>query len=203
MAKTGGPQRQRPGKRLVGKTLRHGRVAPSQKRLLTALDHGPPVTVPPEIFAPAQRDGGWGPFSETFLRMNEVSLRALDVREELTATSAGVSLRLAPAGQVGAIPLRSAQTGSIAGGLIIIPRFGWAGVGQVLGEIDWYTAPQFLDEPLVPGSGREVPPWVLAGPVIARLRNLLQSMKRGYSDMEAVVQRRVAEFSGLDIDLSR
>jgi hypothetical protein len=34
--------------------------------------------------------------------------------------------------------------------------------------------------PLVPGSGREVPPWVLAGPVLARLRALLDTLKRGF-----------------------
>jgi 5-methylcytosine-specific restriction endonuclease McrBC regulatory subunit McrC len=39
--------------------------------------------------------------------------------------------------------------------------------------------------PLVPGSGREVPPWVLAGPVIARLRALLEQLKRGFDFKEA------------------
>jgi 5-methylcytosine-specific restriction endonuclease McrBC regulatory subunit McrC len=120
--------------------------------------------------------------------MNESSLQALDVRAELAASSVGMSVRLVPAGRAGAIPLRSAQSGNVMGGFVVRPRFGWAGVGRVLGEIGWYAAPEFLDAPLVPGSGREVPPWVLAGPVIARLGNLLRSMRRGYSDMEAVLQ---------------
>ncbi|MBU1395776.1 MAG: McrC family protein [Gammaproteobacteria bacterium] len=38
----------------------------------------------------------------------------------------------------------------------------------------------FLDLPLVPGSGREVPPWVLAGPVIRRLKDLLEHLRPGY-----------------------
>jgi McrBC 5-methylcytosine restriction system component len=164
-------------------------VAPAQKLLLTATDHGHPVTVPPAAFAPEQRGGGWGLFSEIFLRMNETSLRALDVRAELAAGPGGASVRLVPAGRAGAVPLRSAQNGNVAGGLVVRPRFGWAGVGRVLSEIGWYTAPEFLDAPLVPGSGREVPPWVLAGPVLARLADLLHSMRRGYSDIEAVVQR--------------
>jgi 5-methylcytosine-specific restriction endonuclease McrBC regulatory subunit McrC len=42
--------------------------------------------------------------------------------------------------------------------------------------------------PLVPGSGREVPPWVLAGPVIARLRALLEQLKRGFDFKEATPQ---------------
>ena len=98
-------------------------------------------------------------------------------------------MRLVPAGHAGAIPLRSAQSGAVTGGFVVRPRFGWAGVGRVLGEIGWYTAPEFLDAPLVPGSGREVPPWVLAGPVIARLSNLLRSMRRGFSDTETVLHR--------------
>lgn len=190
MAESGAtPQRRRAGRWPQRKTQRHGLIAPSQKPLLTATDHGPPVIVPPEIFAPVQRDGGWGPFSEAFLRMNEASLRALDVRGELAAGSGGASVRLVPAGHAGAIPLRSAQSGAVTGGFVVRPRFGWAGVGRVLGEIGWYTAPEFLDAPLVPGSGREVPPWVLAGPVIARLSNLLRSMRRGFSDTETVLHR--------------
>jgi 5-methylcytosine-specific restriction endonuclease McrBC regulatory subunit McrC len=42
--------------------------------------------------------------------------------------------------------------------------------------------------PLVPGSGREIPPWVIAGPVIARLAGLLRQLKRGFDFTEGVVQ---------------
>ena len=63
---------------------------------------------------------------------------------------------------------------------MIRPRFEWAGVGRVLHETGWAAAPEFLDLPLVPGSGREIPPWVLAGPVIGRLAELLRAAKRGY-----------------------
>jgi len=80
------------------------------------------------------------------------------------------------------VPLRSAQTQSVVGGLVVEPRFQWAGVGRVLHETGWASAPEFLDLPLVPGSGREVPPWVLAGPVIARLSELLRAARRGYRD---------------------
>jgi hypothetical protein len=36
--------------------------------------------------------------------------------------------------------------------------------------------------PLVPGSGREIPPWVLAGPVIGRRAELLRTAERRYRD---------------------
>jgi 5-methylcytosine-specific restriction endonuclease McrBC regulatory subunit McrC len=64
------------------------------------------------------------------------------------------------------------------------PRFGWSGVGSILSETGWHSAPNILSMPLVPGSGREVPPWVLAGPVIARLRALLEQLKRGFDFKE-------------------
>ena len=50
---------------------RHAGAAPEQKRLFRGTDHGRAVTLDPDLFAPAQRGGGWGPFAESFLRMNE------------------------------------------------------------------------------------------------------------------------------------
>jgi hypothetical protein len=147
------------------------------------------VPLDPEFFAPPQRGGGWGPFCESFLRINEAALTALDVRAELAPGSEGATVRLIPGGRTGAIPLRSAQTAHISAGFVVRPRFGWAGVGQVLSETGWHAAPEFLDLPLVPGSGREVPPWVLAGPVLARLRELLRSLRRGYRTREEILRR--------------
>ena len=89
-------------------------------------------------------------------------------------------IRLHPGGRTGAMPLRSAQTGHVVGGIVIQPRFGWSGVGRILSQIGWHASPQFVDLPLVPGSGREVPPWVLAGPVLMRLSSLLKHLHRGY-----------------------
>jgi len=178
-----------PRGRQQARLTRHTPVAPRQKRLYSASDHGTPVVIPAGLFAAAQRDGGWGPFAESFLRMNRSALEALDVGAELAASSEGINVRLVPGGHTGAIPLRSALTGQVAGGFVVRPRFGWAGVGRVLTEIGWQAAPQFLDLPLVPGSGREVPPWVLAGPVLARFAELLRALRPGYRDLEAVVRQ--------------
>lgn len=97
------------------------------------------------------------------------------------------TIRVTPCGKAGAIPLRSAQTGRVVGGLLVSPRFGWSGVGRVLVETGWPALPEFLPLPMVPGSGREVPPWVLAGPVLARLELMLRRMQRGYQQREAVL----------------
>jgi hypothetical protein len=119
--------------------------------------------------------------------MNRRALEALDVKPEVSGGPDGVVLRFAPGGRAGAIPLRSAQTGHVVGGFVVRPRFGWPGVGRILSETGWHASPEFLEEPLVPGSGREVPPWVLAGPVLARLEELLRSLRRGYRQAEAVL----------------
>jgi len=157
------------------------------KPLLVACDHGFPVTVPAHKFAQSQRAGDWGPYAETFLRFNSEVLQALDVQPQIIGGPGGLVVRLAPGGNTGAVPLRSGLTGQVEGGLIIKPRFGWAGVGRVLHETGWHSAPLFLESPLVPGSAREVPPWVLAGPVLARLEALLKSLSPGYREREEVL----------------
>jgi hypothetical protein len=168
---------------------RHAGAAPSQKPLFKVRDHGAGATLHAEVFAPAQRGGGWGPFAESFLRMNEPALSRLDVKAEIGSSDTGVRVRLVPGGRAGAIPLRSAQTGHVTAGFVVEPRFGWSGVGNVLSETGWAAAPEFLEGPLVPGSGREVPPWVLAGPVLARIAELLNTLRRGYHAKEEVLRQ--------------
>lgn len=155
-------------------------VAPDQKPLIRATDHGRGVTLDPKVFAPGQRGGGWGAFAESFLRLNEKLLDQLGVAAQVLTSESGVRLSLVPGSRAGAIPLRSAHTGHVSAGFLVEPRFGWAGVGRVLTQTGWQTHPDFLAGPLVPGSGREVPPWVLAGPVLTRLAGLLSSLRRGY-----------------------
>lgn len=62
-------------------------------------------------------------------------------------------------------------------------------MGKVLGETGWHAMPEFLELPLVPGSGREIPPWVLAGPVLVRLEALIRRLKRGYQETEATLTK--------------
>jgi hypothetical protein len=168
---------------------RHAGTVPIQRRLFKAQDHGRGTVLDPEVFAPAQRGGGWGPFIESFLRLNERTLTKLDISHVIRSSDAGVDLVLCPGGRAGAIPLLSAQTGHVASGFLVEPRFGWSGVGQVLVATGWAGAPEILDFPMVPGSGREVPPWVLAGPVLHRLAQLLRTLHRGYRIEERVMQK--------------
>lgn len=175
--------------RRTNTTTRWRPHAPSQRQLYTAVDHGYPVRIDPENFAPAQRGAGWGPFAELFIRANRDAFTALDLQCEVSGGAEGVEVRLRPGGRAGAIPLCSPQNGRPAGGFVVTPRFGWAGVGRVLKETGWHAGPEFIEQPLVPGSGREVPSWVLAGPVLSRLEALLRSMRRGYREEEQVLTR--------------
>lgn len=163
--------------------------APSQRPLYTAEDHGAPCVILPDHFAPPQRERGWGPFAESFVRLNTDAVTSLGAQIQVEAGTYGAAVRLVPGGRAGAIPLRSPQSGQVVGGFMVQPRFGWSGVGQVLGQTGWHAAPTFLDLPLVPGSGRAIPRWVLAGPVLVRLQALLRSLRRGYRDTEDVLQR--------------
>ncbi len=93
-----------------------------------------------------------------------------------------------PGGTVGAVPLRSATTRKVIGGLVVRPRFGWDDIGPLLQEIGWTASPQLLEFPLVPGAAREVPPWVLAGPILERFRILIRELTRGFRLHEEVRQ---------------
>ncbi|MFC2009052.1 hypothetical protein ACFLUT_03260 [Chloroflexota bacterium] len=181
-------------------------LPPESKPLLRATDNGSPVVVPVQHFASPQRDGGWGGYAETFLRFNDKALRSLDVEGEVAGTSRGPVVRLVPHGRAGAVPLRSGYTGRVSGGLLVAPRFGWTGIGQVLHDTGWWSAPELLGLPTVPGSAREIPPWVLAGPVLVRLERLLGTLRPGYRQLEAMSSRprgRILWHSYISRSLSR
>lgn len=165
------------------------RAIRQQLPLYTTIDNGPPITLSPQPFVPPQRGGGWGTFADSFLRFNEEAFRALDVKAKARFDSSGFTLQIQAGGRTGAIPLCSGQTNHVVGGLVVKPRFGWSGVGQVLAETGWPALPEFHGLPMVPGSGREIPPWVLAGPVLLRLETLLGQMQRGYNEQEEMLSR--------------
>ena len=159
-------------------------VSPHQSWLVQVTDHGHPVRIPWNIFAPKQREIGWGPYLEPFIRHNAIALSSLDLTYEILPGKDGREISVRPAGKAGAIPLRAAQTGKIQGGVLVVPRFGWAGVGSILQRTGWRAAPDLLALPRVPGSGREVPSWVIAGPVLIRLERMLRNLVPGYQQLE-------------------
>jgi len=160
---------------------------PEIKPLLEATDNGHPVVVPAQRFASPRSGSDWGPYAETFLRLNEEAFKALGARGQVVGTSFGQSVQIVPGARAGAIPLKSAVTDRVAGGLLVRSRFGWNGIGRLLCETGWHASPQLLPLATVPGSAREVPAWVLAGPILARLERLLKGLRPGYTELETTL----------------
>jgi hypothetical protein len=81
---------------------------------------------------------------------------------------------------VSAIPLISPTTARPDYGLVVQPRFPWAGIGPMLAEMGWRVAPTPLRLPLLRRSERRVPIWVLSFMILARLKVLLDSLDRRF-----------------------
>ncbi len=78
------------------------------------------------------------------------------------------------------MPLLSPTSGRPDYGLIIKPRFGWQGIGPMLGAMGWKILPEPLPVPLLPRSDRKVPPWVLSTTILLRLQRLLKQLERRF-----------------------
>ena len=156
---------------------------PKTRPLLSSTDHGHPIDLPAAVFLQGGRDG-WESLADRFIDSNRRALDALELTASVDTSLSGARLRLLPGARAGAIPLRSPLTGRVVAGCLVRPRFGWAGIGRLLQQTGWRAAPDILEMPVVPGSATEVPPWVMAGPVLFRLAELVRQMKRGYEFVE-------------------
>jgi len=82
--------------------------------------------------------------------------------------------------KIGALPLLSPTTGRPDYGLIIKPRFEWLGIGSMLAEMGWRVIPTPLRLPMLPGSERKIPLWVLSTIILFRIRDLLNSLDKRF-----------------------
>lgn len=149
---------------------------PSGRPLVRGVDHGSPVRLDAGVLG-ASGDR----WIEPFLQANAAHLRRLGVSTAVDVRG-GLHLRLTPGARIGAVPLLSPSTRRVTAGLLVEPRFRWTALGAVLGDIGFATEPSLGGTPLVPGSAREVPPWLLAAPVVRRLEALLRHRKRGFTE---------------------
>jgi hypothetical protein len=142
--------------------------------LLKAHDHGEPVSINArDVGATGDR------WVEPFLAANMAGLRRLGLHHEIRVDPV-LRVLLKPGPRIGAVPLLSPATRKVAAGLLIEPRFRWAALGAVFNAIGFCVEPTLGGAPLVPGSARDVPPWMLAGPVIERIAALLRHRRRGF-----------------------
>lgn len=171
------------------KSEAHLAAPPSSGYLLHAKDSGNPVIYDPIRGLGLSRGRGgddWGTHLDSFRLRNRSAFEKISITDRITSTRDGMRLELYPGLRIGAVPIISHLSNKISGGIIVEPRFGWSGVGKVLSATGWSAAPEFLSLPLVPGSGREIPPWVLAGPVVQRIAVLLQHLRPGYYEKTEV-----------------
>lgn len=153
---------------------------PSARVLLKGCDHGEGVVVHGHELGAAGEH-----WVEPFLAANMPHLRRLDLTFEVRADP-HLRVVLRPGTRIGAVPLLNPSTRRVSAGLLIEPRFRWAALGAVFSAIGFTVEPGLGGAPLVPGSAREVPPWMLAGPVIGRIEAFLRHRRRAFVERSEV-----------------
>ena len=118
--------------------------------------------------------------AEQFIKQNRALMSLLDVRVERDYDGSDVRLLIQAGAAVGAIPLVSPITARHDFGLVVQPRFPWAGIGPMLAEMGWRVSPTALHLPLLRRSERRVPIWVLSFMILTRLKALLDSLDRRF-----------------------
>jgi hypothetical protein len=118
--------------------------------------------------------------SEQFVDQNRPLMALLDVRIDRDYDGTDLHLLIQAGSAVGAVPLISPTTARPDYGLVVQPRFPWAGIGPMLAEMGWRISPTPLRLPLLRRSERRVPIWVLSFMILARLKVLLDSLDRRF-----------------------
>ena len=122
--------------------------------------------------------------AQQFIERNRGHMAKLDVYMEQDYDGAEVALVIHSGSAVGAIPLISPTTAQADYGLVVQPRFPWAGIGPMLAEMSWRVSPTPLRLPLLRRSERRVPVWVLSFMILVRLKALLDSLDRRFEIAE-------------------
>ncbi len=147
---------------------------PAARPLLRTTDEGEPIRIGPEVIQ-AQGDRWVDPF----LTANRPALQRLGLTPEVHS-SGGLHMLLRPSGRIGAVPLVAPASRRVAAGVLVSPRFRWSALGEVLSGVGFSVAPTLGGGALVPGSAREVPSWLIAGPVVRRLETLLSRRRSAF-----------------------
>jgi hypothetical protein len=118
--------------------------------------------------------------AEQFIEQNRSLLSVLDVHISRDYDGSDLHLLIQSGSAVGAIPLISPTTARPDYGIVVHPRFPWAGIGPMLAEMGWRVSPTPLRLPLLRRSERRVPVWVLSFMTLTRLKVLLDSLDRRF-----------------------
>lgn len=118
--------------------------------------------------------------AEQFIQQNRHILELVQVGVRRDYDGKDLLLHLESQSMVGAVPLLSPLTARPDLGLVIQPRFPWAGIGPMLAEMGWLISPSPLKLPTLKRSERRVPPWVLSFMVLTRFKALLDRLERRF-----------------------
>ncbi len=136
---------------------------------------------------PRNPQGQSARLAHQFLKQNQGILRDFAVEGAVGYDGSSVYINLRTGGQVGALPLLSPTSGRPDYGLVVKPRFGWQGIGPMLGTMGWKILPEPLPLPLLPRSDRKIPPWVLSTTILLRIQKLLHQLERRFEYTEDVL----------------
>jgi len=133
--------------------------------------------------------------ADQFIKQNTPLFELLLVSVQRDYDGRDVLLKIESGSAVGALPLISPLTGRPDMGLVIQPRFPWAGIGPMLAEMGWLISPIPLKLSLLKRSERRVPLWVLSYMVLGRLKALLDRLNRRF---EFTMEERSAPKGRID-----
>lgn len=133
--------------------------------------------------------------ADQFINQNATRFQQLQVSIHRDYDGRDVLLHIDSGSAIGAVPLVSPLTARSDFGLVVQPRFPWAGIGPMLAEMGWLISPTPLRLPLLKRSERRVPPWVLSFMVLARLKALLDRLERRF---EVAKELRAAPKGNVD-----
>ena len=167
-------------------------IQPTQEICLELEDHSRVTRSAVEFFGSknsADPQAQAARLADQFIKQNSSIFQLLQVDVHRDYDGSDVLLNIESHSAVGAVPLFSPLTARHDLGLIVQPRFSWAGIGPMLAEMGWLIAPTPVKLPLLKRSERRVPLWVLSFMVLTRFKALLDRLERRF---EVVTEIRSA-----------
>jgi hypothetical protein len=124
--------------------------------------------------------------SQQFINQNWGILNNFDVKASQYYDGDRIWIIIKSGVKVGAFPLLSPTSGKPDFSMIIKPRFEWVGVGQMLAQMGWRIVPTPLRLPLIRGTERKIPSWVLSSIILSRIQVLLQQLERRFELIQSI-----------------
>ena len=122
-----------------------------------------------------------------FVDQNQGILSSFDIKAENLYDGKNSWVVFKTGLKIGAFPLISPTSGKPEYGMVVKPRFEWIGVGNMLASMGWRIVPTLLNLPLLPGTERKVPTWVLSSVILTRIKSLLDQLERRFELYQSVL----------------